>query len=99
MSFIITRTSIPVKRYPELCNATMSAEAETLQVTVTVEYLESLNGQYGTICYSMQPEGGSKGTGMFEFSTQEQGARWKRQRLPCYVVFNPLQKQTQTSIN
>ncbi len=67
MSFIITRTSIPVKRYPELCNATMSAEAETLQVTVTVEYLESLNGQYGTICYSMQPEGGSKGTGMFEF--------------------------------
>ncbi|HDS6468093.1 MULTISPECIES: hypothetical protein [Klebsiella] len=67
MSFIINKKVSVVKYYPELCNASSSSDSETVSVTVTVESLDALIGQHGTIKYSMKTTNGGTGMGMFDF--------------------------------
>ncbi|MEH1185413.1 hypothetical protein V7I35_26450 [Klebsiella michiganensis] len=68
MAFTLVKSVTVLKQCPSLCNATLAPEQEDITITVSVTSLESLSGAFGTVNYSITPEGGAAGRGMFDFT-------------------------------
>ena len=68
MAFTLVKSVTVLKQCPSLCNATLAPEQEDITIAVSVTSLESLSGTFGTVNYSITPEGGTAGYGMFDFT-------------------------------